>query len=419
MTQILMKERVVRNRVTLPEPLVLSDLTYRRLGWKRWLHGVPELSLKSLSRALLRMPFWRGRIIRLLCSRVAEISWAWFHDSKIALLGREQAILYSERGDASDSARRSVALYIHYSPSGIVSEMVLRQLETYDSLGFEVVFISNAPVRHYLSWRAVCRRSAWAVHRHNFGYDFGAWKDLMPLVQQRWPDAEEILLVNDSCLGPIRPLDGALGAMRAGGDGVFGMQESLQGGSHLQSWFILARGKSAITDIAAFLGRMKLSVSKWRTIQRGELSLSKEMLKRGHRVRAIHSYSRLVTEALADPGQCADLMTVLMDNAVVENDTTKREALEKLVLSRPLNPTHHLWRALLQSPYCSFIKTELVVKNPGNLPNVTELWKNAVPADAPCPVDVLEAHLACFRNGLGGVETVEKNHMMLAGQRLV
>lgn len=407
MTQDLM-ERVVQNQAVPPEHPVLSDLTYRKLGWKRWLHGMPELSLKSLPRMLLRMQFWRGRIFRLLWRRAAEISWAWLHDAKISLFGQKKSILFSEQGDLRDPAGRSVALYIHYSPTGIISEMVQRQLEAYNSLGFGVVFISNAPVRHSSSWRAARQRAALLVHRRNFGHDFGAWKDLLPLVLRCWPAADEILLVNDSCLGPVRPLDGTLAAMRAGGDGVFGMQESLQGGTHLQSWFILARGTSAITDIAGFLSRMRLSVSKWKTIQRGELSLSREMLKRGHRVRAVHSYSGLVAAALADPVQCADLMTMLLDGTALESETAKREALEKLVLSRPLNPTHHLWRVLLQSPYCSFIKTELIHKNPGNVPHVSKAWRSAVPVDAPCPVEVLDTHLACFRRGPDGAGAAEK-----------
>jgi hypothetical protein len=49
---------------------------------------------------------------------------------------------------------------------------------------------------------------------------------------------------------------------------------------------------------------------------------------------------------------------------------------------------------LIASPYCSFIKTELVQKNPGRVPNVERLWKSLVPENAPCGMDILEAHLA-------------------------
>jgi hypothetical protein len=361
-------------------PPVLTDLIYRKPGWRRWLHGLPELSLRNLHRILLRVPHWRGRIFRLAGQRLNEIVTCTMKDAALSLLKSHDSILYMEHGKCMPSGpRRAVALYVHFSAAGTVSDMVLRQLADYDRLGFDIVFISNAQATPDSSWDRVHEIAALVVRRRNVGLDFGAWKDLLPLVLQNWPQAAEILLVNDSCLGPLRPLDPAFTAIRAAGNGIFGMQESQQGGTHLQSWFILARGAAAITDLAAFFARLKLSTSKWKTIQRGELRLAREMLKRGHRVRAVHGYAALLSTALADPAQRADLHTMLPDSNPA---------------ARPLNPTHHLWRSLLASPYCSFIKTELVQKNPGKVPNVERLWKSLVPANAPCGLDVLESHLA-------------------------
>jgi hypothetical protein len=58
----------------------------------------------------------------------------------------------------------------------------------------------------------------------------------------------------------------------------------------------------------------------------------------------------------------------------------------------PLNPTHHLWHVLATKFGFPFVKTELVLRNPGRLPGVSE-WPAAVPDDAPCPLHVLRAHL--------------------------
>jgi hypothetical protein len=366
-----------------PAPLVLTDLVYRKPGWRRWLHGLPELSARNLHRVLLRLPHWRGRMVRRAGQRLNEIVTSTVKDAALSLFSNHGSILYMEHGKCPlRSPRRAVALYVHYAAAGTVSDMVLRQLADYRRLGFDIVFISNAPAAPDGSWDRVHDIAALAVRRRNVGFDFGAWKDLLPVVLQRWPDAAEILLVNDSCLGPLRPLDPAFAAMRAAGDGIFGMQESQQGGTHLQSWFVLARGAAAITDLAGFFARLKLSTSKWKTIQRGELRLAREMLKRGHRVRAVHSYAALLGTALADPAQRADLHTMLPDSNLA---------------ARPLNPTHHLWRSLIASPYCSFLKTELVQKNPGKVPNVERLWKSLVPENAPCGLDILESHLAASK----------------------
>ena len=50
----------------------------------------------------------------------------------------------------------------------------------------------------------------------------------------------------------------------------------------------------------------------------------------------------------------------------------------------PLNPTQHLWRVLATKFAFPFVKTELVLRNPGRLPGVREWprWcrKSPVPA---------------------------------------
>lgn len=79
------------------------------------------------------------------------------------------------------------------------------------------------------------RIAALVVHRRNRGLDFGAWKDLVPVARARWPGIDELFLVNDSVVGPIRPLEPYLAAIRAGGPGFDGMLESILGGPHMQS----------------------------------------------------------------------------------------------------------------------------------------------------------------------------------------
>jgi hypothetical protein len=379
-----------RESAVLP---ALLDLQYKKPGWRRWLHGFPELSPENLGRIILRLPHWRGRIVRLLWARFVEFTVSTAKDFVIWLVPQNDTILSVELGEAIHADARPVALYVHFSPAGSISEMVLRQLEVYEALGFRVVFISNAPVKCAASWAEARKRAALLIHRRNYGFDFGAWKDVLPIAREHWPDAEEILLVNDSCLGPVRPLDLALHAMRGAGEGMFGMQESLQGGTHLQSWFLLVRGQSAIAEAAGFFAALKLSTSKWKTIQRGELRLTRRMLELGHRVRAVHAYSELLNAALGDLEQCLDLETMLFPGATLDSISLFK-SLKQRTEHVPLNPTHHLWCTLMKSPYSSFIKTELVTRNPGNVPRVKNLWKTRVPADSICPLEFLEAHLA-------------------------
>ncbi len=304
---------------------------------------------------------------------------------------RESAdpILRIEPGENPAADARAVAVFVQFSPDGTITEMVCQQVATYRALGFAVMLVSNSPAFPETAWQAARRVASLVVHRRNGGLDFGAWKDLMPMALARWSAAEEVLLVNDSVLGPIRPLAPIVDAMRAEGSGVFGLLESLQGGPHLQSWFTLVRGRPAITDLALFLEQLRLSRSKWKIVQRGELSLARAMRAAGHRVAAWHRYDDLLGIALADPVERAYLARALP--AWLAGVDPARE--RAILTDRPLNPAHHLWRVLSGPAGCPFIKTELVRRNPGRLPDVED-WPDLVPPDSPCPVPMLRAHLA-------------------------
>jgi len=47
------------------------------------------------------------------------------------------------------------------------------------------------------------------------------------------------------------------------------LTESLQGGAHLQSYMLLARGRAVVQDLAHFVQTMRISHSKWLLIQMG------------------------------------------------------------------------------------------------------------------------------------------------------
>ncbi len=284
-----------------------------------------------------------------------------------------------------------IALYVHYSANGLVSGMVRYQLDLLRQAGFATVFISMAATIPEADWQAVRGLCALAIQRRNFGRDFGAWQDVLPEVRRRWGVPAELMLVNDSVLGPIRPMAPVLEAMRAGGEGLFGLTESLQGGPHLQSYMLLARGSAVVADLMRFVETMFVSHSKWLLIELGEIRLSRWMRKRGHRVAALFGYDRLVQAVLNDPNERERVMASNRHLRGLGRLSDDRCAA--LLLDWPLNPTHHLWHILAEQFDFPFLKTELVARNPGHLPDVGE-WPSVVRSDSPCPVPMLRAHLA-------------------------
>jgi hypothetical protein len=270
------------------------------------------------------------------------------------------------------SQGESLALYMHWSPTGAVSDMVLGQLASWRDGGFDVVFVTNAALPPQ-DWDKAGRDTVLRIARDNIGRDFGAWRDALAIVLRDRPSPRELLLANDSVLGPIRPMAPVIAALRAGGVGLFGLTENRGGGAHLQSYALLARGEAAVGDVAAHLAACQPTRSKWRLVQMGEIGLTRHMLERGHRVAALFGYDR-ITEALR-PGDLRPL-----GPRFAEPDAVDRY---------PLNPTHHLWRVLIERFGFPFLKTELVRRNPNSLPSV-DAWRDLVDGKS---LTLLDEHL--------------------------
>jgi hypothetical protein len=357
-----------------PAPL-LSEVEFHGPGFYRLWHG---LGLQG------RLRFMR-RVVQVGC----EVAGGTAMDMVGRhLTRRETGILRMEDGAQPQRGARQVALYAHYCATGRVSAMVLRQLRAYAAAGFAVVFVTMSPGISEADWAAVDKHSALVVHRRNHGLDFGAWRDVAGSLAERWPDADELLLVNDSVLGPIRPLEPVFSTLRSSGEGLFGLTDSCQGGAHLQSYFLLGRGRATVADMLGFLNAAPISTSKWLMVQRCEMGLSRYMHDRGHRIAALYGYHRLIAAINAHP---AEGLAHLVPEA---GRPAHSPVLTHPVLpDRPLNPVHHLWRPLVSLLGFPFLKIELVRRNPGRLPHIGS-WTTLVGPDSPCPAAMLAKHLA-------------------------
>jgi hypothetical protein len=361
----------------MSEPIRLTDLHEESAGLRRLAHGYATSGT------------WL-RLAKRIYKAGTEILLALPRDVMRVITRPATRLMRVEAGADAAAGAAHIALYVHYSANGSISGMVRYQLDLLRQAGFATVFISMSPNIPEADWQAARELCTLTVHRRNFGRDFGAWQDLVPEVRRRWGIPQELMLVNDSVLGPIRPLQPILETMRAGGDGLFGLTESLQGGPHLQSYLLLVRGKRATADIMRFVETMFISHSKWLLVQLGEIRLARWMRQRGHRVAAVFGYDRIVQAVLADPTERDRIKTA--NWRLRRLDELSDDQIAALLADWPLNPTHHLWHVLAARLDFPFLKTELIARNPGRLPDVAE-WPSVVPPDSPCHVQMLRAHL--------------------------
>lgn len=223
---------------------------------------------------------------------------------------------------------RRVCLFAQYSRDGRLREDTRNYIAALAGCGFSVHVAVSGAARLHEPDRAMLESVGATGHpRDNGGLDFGAWRHLIELGVAA--DATEILLANDSVIGPFMPL-GPMFAEMAGYD-AWGMVGSREGRPHLQSWFVWM---TAPTFADARVRRVLMqdfgSMAKDEIIVHGELGLGAALdaagLDLGVRYRSRFS---------------------LTPSGLLAN-----------------NPMHFRWRDLLRERRVPFVKVELLRDNP-------------------------------------------------------
>jgi len=126
----------------------------------------------------------------------------------------------------------------------------------------------------------------------------------------------------------------------------------------------------------AFWGGFDNYVRKSVLIQKGELGLSRILLKAGFRMGSFCEYSRI----------CA------------ENPDHLARRRYQMRGGRTLNPTHYFWDLLIRKYSCPFVKVELLRDDPtGSLPDYG--WEPVLSESSPYDTTLIKRHLARVTGG--------------------
>lgn len=109
------------------------------------------------------------------------------------------------------------------------------------------------------------------IARENIGYDFALWAAAL-LHDPRLFAAKELVLVNDSLVGPLVPLDRFFDSIRRTKADVVGLVDSYQRNYHCQSFFFLLRRRAIASDaFIAFIKSVRSYSDKEEVIKQYEL----------------------------------------------------------------------------------------------------------------------------------------------------
>ncbi|CAB4909617.1 unannotated protein [freshwater metagenome] len=233
-------------------------------------------------------------------------------------------------------ADQRVAVVAHWSPGPAQSRSAVQLVAELQRCGYRVTVSSTSESAEPLDFSAggsVSTDELRVLRRPNTGYDFGSWAAALhadPNIAPR----DHVLLVNDSLVGPFAGLGPALADFETTSADVWGLVESDQFASHLQSFFRgFRRGVLAEPPMAAFWAGLEVVPDKDQLIAEYEFGFSEFLVDRGYSTAAFVHHTSVVA-----PG---------------------------------LNPTILGWRALLAAGV-PFVKRELV-RSPGLAPDGHDL----------------------------------------------
>ena len=220
------------------------------------------------------------------------------------------------------------------------------------------------------------------IHRKNEGWDFASWITTLAKFPWLLTEAESVLFINDSNVGPICSFDEVFSKAEKFDLDVWGITDSFEINYHLQSYFMSFERPALESGVLhEFVNSYEFPTVKNAIIEAGEVRLTQFISNRGLKVGALFPYinlSKIFLETLSERNQVVSdywknvhQMNERGSQNVAEVKFHLRTA-EKIRLASPLNPTHYFWDILIRLGY-PFVKRELLQRNPARIPGLVQL----------------------------------------------
>ncbi len=233
-------------------------------------------------------------------------------------------------GSKRTSERNILCIFASFSNTSRVESYVSHYLGKLREQGCDIVFVTTAAEITSHDLNTLEKLCLMVVHRENRGLDFGSWKAGLLYSGSEWQKYKKILFANDSCYAPLYSLKDIL---QKDGEGIVSITDSLEQEPHLMSYFLLCH-QDVINhpDFEKFWQNVRMVPTRLKglIVQLYEIGFSRYFRKRGFELKAVYS--------MAEIGRGLGLTEADMKST---------------------NPTHRLWRYLIEAKKCPILKVDL------------------------------------------------------------
>lgn len=141
---------------------------------------------------------------------------------------------------------RRVIFFAHYDKDGFIDDYVVHYLYALCDLGAEEIYFSSDCALRVLELKKLPSAVKVVNTTRHGEYDFGSWKRCLIAFESKngvlgCSGVSELVLCNDSCYGPLRPLSEMFGIMASRDSDYWGVTQVMQPFTYLPSYFLVIR----------------------------------------------------------------------------------------------------------------------------------------------------------------------------------
>lgn len=282
------------------------------------------------------------------------------------------------------------AVYASYDRHSIVADYVTAQIEALSRIGYRIVVVLTSPYTREAQTAKLVPYSWKIVHRRNLGHDFGAYKTGIQQID-RLQEIESLILMNDSCYGPLFDLARVERLAREDGADIWGITDSWWKSYHLQSYY-LRLGNRAINSqsFRRFWATLLPYQSRTLVVRLGEIRLTQYLVRDGLTTGVLCPYHAVAEKAreLILPRINGDDEAGLLPSEI----QYLQWLAEQISKGTDLNPMHPFWDVLIVEFACPFIKRGLLRSNPAGVPGLVD-WPSLLATYTGYNISLIDRHL--------------------------
>jgi lipopolysaccharide biosynthesis protein len=288
-----------------------------------------------------------------------------------------------------NAASMRYAVYASYDRHGLIADYVVAQVEALARLGCRTIVVLTSPQARKTQISKLAPFSWKIVHRRNIGHDFGCYKTGIRQID-RLQEADSLILMNDSCYGPLFDLAAVDRLAREAGADIWGITDSWWKSYHLQSYYLRLSDRAIRSKpFRRFWITLLPYQSRNLVVRQGEVRLTQCLVRSGLTTGVLCPYQAVAQKVL-------ELILSRNHEDRTELLPSERRYLQALAedISRgnKLNPMHSFWDVLIVEFSCPFVKRGLLRFNPTGVPGLID-WPSLLATYTDYDISLIDRHL--------------------------